>query len=321
MCGLEKAQIKPGFIMLHILMMGYFIAFGAGLAAILALLIHYFQLKKNWILLLSALVLLFTLRLAVNAVSVYRLLRVTFAFDWQTGVYLEISAAALFMIILPWFKRAYLTIKATFAEKFVFISLALFIIVVMVIVTVIPMQTPRDRWNILILLLNWSTLLSFLFSVIITVSLIKAARNKQLLVQLISFLILSPFLLLDSFYNTLFAYFKRLLPTVLAQASNLPAYLVMCALVLYFSLRSLFQVSLKPCNETEQLIDLSGLSLSEREQEVTTLILKGKTYAETAESLKISVQTVKSHLQNIFVKTGVRSKIALVRLIKDKGRC
>jgi DNA-binding NarL/FixJ family response regulator len=53
------------------------------------------------------------------------------------------------------------------------------------------------------------------------------------------------------------------------------------------------------------------LSLSPREQEVTVLVCKGLTNEQIALWLKLSVSTVKSYLQNVFFKVGVRNKTEL----------
>lgn len=53
------------------------------------------------------------------------------------------------------------------------------------------------------------------------------------------------------------------------------------------------------------------LSLSPREQDVTILVCKGFTNEQIALWLKLSVSTVKSYLQHVFFKIGVRNKTEL----------
>jgi DNA-binding NarL/FixJ family response regulator len=58
-------------------------------------------------------------------------------------------------------------------------------------------------------------------------------------------------------------------------------------------------------------------SLTEREQEVTALACMGYRNYEIAETLGISHETVKTHLQNIFTKFDIRSRKELRLALKD----
>jgi DNA-binding CsgD family transcriptional regulator len=57
---------------------------------------------------------------------------------------------------------------------------------------------------------------------------------------------------------------------------------------------------------------MSVYGLTEREQEVTRLVLQGDSTAEIAARLVVSAHTVQQHPKNIFDKTGVRSRRDLV---------
>jgi DNA-binding CsgD family transcriptional regulator len=57
---------------------------------------------------------------------------------------------------------------------------------------------------------------------------------------------------------------------------------------------------------------MSVYGLTEREQEVTRLVLQGSSTAEMAERLVVSAHTVQQHLKSVFDKTGVRSRRDLV---------
>jgi DNA-binding NarL/FixJ family response regulator len=53
-------------------------------------------------------------------------------------------------------------------------------------------------------------------------------------------------------------------------------------------------------------------NLSDREKEILQEFEKGKSYGETAQSLTISIETVRKHASNIYRKLGVKNKITAV---------
>lgn len=66
----------------------------------------------------------------------------------------------------------------------------------------------------------------------------------------------------------------------------------------------------------DEPVDLALYHITEREGEVIELIGKGLTNKEIAATLGLSVNTVNNHIANIFSKTGVRSRIDLLNLLR-----
>ena len=63
----------------------------------------------------------------------------------------------------------------------------------------------------------------------------------------------------------------------------------------------------------------TAISLSDREREVLTGMVKGMSYKMLADWLSISVDTVRSHVKNVYEKLHVHSKSeAVVRALKDR---
>jgi DNA-binding CsgD family transcriptional regulator len=57
---------------------------------------------------------------------------------------------------------------------------------------------------------------------------------------------------------------------------------------------------------------VSAYRLTDREQDVIRLVLRGASTAQIADELVVSTHTVQQHLKSIFDKTGVRSRRELV---------
>ena len=84
-------------------------------------------------------------------------------------------------------------------------------------------------------------------------------------------------------------------------------------------IKEVFQTLLRPLYDKNQSINYSKCVrvdedfslLTEQEKRITKKVLAGNTYVEIAEILNISINTLKTHMKNIFNKYNVNSKIEL----------
>ena len=60
--------------------------------------------------------------------------------------------------------------------------------------------------------------------------------------------------------------------------------------------------------------------ISSREEEIVRLVLRGYSNQKIGKTLYISLNTVKSHVRNIFMKFNVKSRYELITLFKDTDR-
>lgn len=65
--------------------------------------------------------------------------------------------------------------------------------------------------------------------------------------------------------------------------------------------------------------EATGEALTERELEIVRLMAQGRTSEAIADQLTISANTVRTHLQNIFSKLGVHSKLEAVAAANARG--
>jgi DNA-binding CsgD family transcriptional regulator len=71
------------------------------------------------------------------------------------------------------------------------------------------------------------------------------------------------------------------------------------------------------CEELGEFAEMYGISA--RELEIVAQILTGRTNAEIAERLFISVSTAKNHIHNIYRKCGIRNRVELTMLVNESG--
>jgi DNA-binding NarL/FixJ family response regulator len=62
------------------------------------------------------------------------------------------------------------------------------------------------------------------------------------------------------------------------------------------------------------MVDLDEIKITERDNDVLSLLVQGCSNKEIAEQLKISPRTVKQHLRTLFLRAGIRDGRKRVKL-------
>jgi DNA-binding CsgD family transcriptional regulator len=87
------------------------------------------------------------------------------------------------------------------------------------------------------------------------------------------------------------------------------------------AVKTAFQIILQPLYDSERhtfftkcvRIDEKMELLTPKEKQIVQCVLEGASYSEAATALHISINTLKTHMKNIFIKYNVNSKIELYR--------
>jgi DNA-binding CsgD family transcriptional regulator len=96
--------------------------------------------------------------------------------------------------------------------------------------------------------------------------------------------------------------------------SSIP-YALYGVFVIFYFLRYYFSPPIEIDGPSE--VFLTKYAITEREREIILKVIQGKSNADIASELVISLATVKTHLHNIFTKTGVDSRYDLLARVRS----
>ncbi|MBN1798796.1 MAG: helix-turn-helix transcriptional regulator [Spirochaetales bacterium] len=91
-------------------------------------------------------------------------------------------------------------------------------------------------------------------------------------------------------------------------------YACWCGIFLFMQVRALLTGWMSLVEITEKFI--SHYRITKKEKQVIGLLLHGKSYKEIMGALDVSMSTVKTHITNIYKKTGALNKMELAQIIK-----
>ena len=92
--------------------------------------------------------------------------------------------------------------------------------------------------------------------------------------------------------------------------------ILVAALLIIWHQKRMENLSLRLKTEAEMNRFFDKYNISNREQEILYLILKGKTNRDIEDELYISIKTVKNHVYSIYQKLGVKTRLELIRFIQ-----
>jgi DNA-binding CsgD family transcriptional regulator len=85
---------------------------------------------------------------------------------------------------------------------------------------------------------------------------------------------------------------------------------------LYFASKHLHLPKIRIIDNSSALVRLKSIyGLSNRESQIVSSIIAGKSYKEIADQLFISYETVKTHINNIYRKCNIKNKMELAQLL------
>ena len=141
-----------------------------------------------------------------------------------------------------------------------------------------------------------------------------SAESKRLLILLVFFVLM---MTADSTFVSWWFYLN---PVGAAPYwLNLVFYLLWLAVLLFYVLNYYRQPEENSLAADFSEAFLKEIGLTPRECEIVKLILLGRSNSEIAEKYFISPKTVKTHITNIYQKAGVKNRIELAVLIKNRG--
>jgi DNA-binding CsgD family transcriptional regulator len=160
-----------------------------------------------------------------------------------------------------------------------------------------------------------SIILSSLFCILYLVYNWKRLTDRNLRAYCIALMLMGGLCLTGLAFDLLFHLREKLSNVSGAFRVGVAVYLLMNLITLYFALRRFSQMQADGRQKLDAFCSSFGLTAQERR--IVPLIMDGLSNAEIGERLFISTGTVKRHVYNIFHKTRAKSRLDLLRLIRE----
>lgn len=312
--------------MRHLIFFYHILAFLAGITVVMLSFAAYFKLKKPVYKDYSLFIISLTLFLIDQTGTSYTLANLVM--DKYSGALLGLISTvgyAMMTYYLPKFTHEFFNDELDEKKKKLFSLLALALPVSAVII-----YYTLSLWLLPVLIFNVIMIGSISYSLVLArKNYARLDSKKKEIVKrfmLITYICV-PYITLDLFIEKLphvggyFTYGILSVPTF---------YLLWNCLTLYFTFKLMHPLNIgNHTHETERMevheaedIDafVQKYGITAREKEVIDLLKKGFSYSRICEELVISMPTVKSHVYNIYQKTGVKNKVELINKINSTGK-
>lgn len=243
----------------------------------------------------------------------------------MTMVIVGIIALHMFLVLLPAFIHAFFEVPFGKKANFVFFSLALISLSAnMTLLIVFPI---RDMSSYKFLLHHYS---QYVFSVVFIVAavyslIIAMVYRRHLMDDFLkkmarTYIVFSVIVFSGVFLEFVLPREVSTFDSSITQSIVVPLmYLVWSLVAIYYSVRYYLFIPDEMLAEGPSAVVLpdfvSKYNLTERENEIVELIVKGFSNAEISEELSISLPTVKTHVSNVFQKAGARNRTELMSII------
>jgi DNA-binding CsgD family transcriptional regulator len=169
--------------------------------------------------------------------------------------------------------------------------------------------------------LDWSAVLTlpncyaFFGGIACIFSLVVFAVQKSIFLSEKSrWIVVLVLLLLAGFYC--YQYLFATSNVLLRSLNHFVFFLLNTFLGVYF----IYSVQYEPASEASKVslgVFIGKFTLTSRESDIVIEIYKGKTNQEIADTLFVTLQTIKDHTSRIYQKTEVKSRAQLIRLMRD----
>jgi DNA-binding CsgD family transcriptional regulator len=169
-------------------------------------------------------------------------------------------------------------------------------------------------------LLRASVIIVIMYEIFIVLINFRGVINKELKRAIKLFILVTviffPLILIES-YRAYIPFFKNI---ELIKVLALPLYLLIINILsIYFAVA---YFNTPPFSNNNKLTDyfIKTYDITEKESQVIELVMEGLTYKQIAEKLFISAKTVDNHIQNIYKKLNVNSKLQLANFVRSNEK-